>query len=110
MIKIVLEERWPNARLAIVVDNDVDIESAEDLIWSVTTRVDPQTDLVMLPNVKGHPIDPTAWQNGESPRDVKTNKWGIDATKPVVKDKVGREHFTRTLPPHFGELKLKDYL
>ena len=110
VIKIVLEERWPNTRLAIVVDNDVDIESAEDLIWSVTTRVDPQTDLVMLPSVKGHPIDPTTWQNGESPRDVKTNKWGIDATKPVVKDKVGREHFTRTLPPHFGELKLKDYL
>jgi UbiD family decarboxylase len=60
VLTAVLGERWPNCKLAIAVDNDVDAGSAEDLIWSITTRVDPVDDMFIIPNVKGHPVDPTA--------------------------------------------------
>ena len=33
-------------RLAIVVDEDIDIYSAEDILWALTTRVDPNTDII----------------------------------------------------------------
>jgi 4-hydroxy-3-polyprenylbenzoate decarboxylase len=34
-------------RLAVVVDEDVDIYSANDIIWAITTRVDPATDIII---------------------------------------------------------------
>jgi len=105
-----LGERWPNARLAIAIDDDVDISSPEDLVWSITTRVDPERDLLIVPNAKGHPIDPTARQTGGGPRNVVTGKWGIDATKPSLIHEAERARFERTLPPHYGAVDLKDYL
>ena len=32
-------------RIAIAIDTDVDINSMEDIMWAVTTRVNPQTDI-----------------------------------------------------------------
>jgi 4-hydroxy-3-polyprenylbenzoate decarboxylase len=32
-------------RLAIAVDTDVDIYSMDDIMWSLVTRVNPQTDI-----------------------------------------------------------------
>jgi 4-hydroxy-3-polyprenylbenzoate decarboxylase len=34
-------------RLAIAVDEDVDIYSADDLMWALVTRVDPATDIII---------------------------------------------------------------
>lgn len=34
-------------RLAIVVDEDVDIYSVDDLMWALVTRVDPATDVII---------------------------------------------------------------
>jgi 4-hydroxy-3-polyprenylbenzoate decarboxylase len=35
------------ARLVVVVDEDVDIYSPEDILWAMTTRVDPQKDIII---------------------------------------------------------------
>ena len=110
LLASVLDVRWPNCRLAIAVDADVDIGSPEDLVWSLATRVDPERDLMMLSGAKGHPIDPTARQKGSDPRDVVTNKWAIDATRPPVADPAGRARFERTEPPGRGAVSLEDYL
>ncbi len=106
----VLGERWPNAKLAVAIDDDVDIGRAEDLVWSIATRVDPERDLLVVPSAKGHPIDPTARPAAGGPRHVITGKWGIDATKPPLTRKDDRARFERTVPPHDGEARLDDYL
>ncbi len=109
-LTIVLEEAWPSCRLAIAIDTDVDINSAEDLIWSITTRVDPARHMFQIPNSKGHPIDPTAWQKGDDSRDVLTNKWALDATKPSLKHPAERDRFERSEPPNKGRVSLREFL
>ncbi|MTI58623.1 MAG: UbiD family decarboxylase [Firmicutes bacterium] len=42
-----------------VVDEDVDIFDADDVLWAMTTRFRPDKDLIMIPNVRCHPGDPT---------------------------------------------------
>jgi len=110
VLTTVLGERWPNCKLAIAVVDDIDVTSAEDLVWSISTRVDAAVDTFVIPNAKGHPIDPTARQTGDSPRDVVFTKWGIDATRPPLQHPESRARFERTLPPHDGAVDLKDFL
>ena len=110
VLMTVLGERWPNAKLAIAIDDDVDIGRAEDLVWSIATRVDPERDLMVVPSAKGHPIDPTARPTGGGPRNVVTGKWGIDATKPPKTRADDRARFERTVPPNAGAARIEDYL
>lgn len=105
-----LGQRWPNAKLAIAIDADVDIGSPEDLVWSISTRVDPERDLFVVPEAKGHPIDPTARRVAGGARNTVTGKWGIDATKPPLSRPDARAVFERTLAPHMGEVRLEDFL
>ena len=105
-----LGQRWPNAKLAIAIDADVDIGSAKDLVWSVSTRVDPGRDVFIVPEAKGHPIDPTARPAAGGTRDVVTGKWGIDATRPPLSRPEARAVFERTLAPHRNEVRLEDFL
>jgi 4-hydroxy-3-polyprenylbenzoate decarboxylase len=37
----------PGLRLVVVVDEDVDIYSADDVLWAITTRVDPSSDIII---------------------------------------------------------------
>ncbi len=110
VLTAVLGERWPNCKLAIAVDADINVTSVEDLVWSISTRVNAAADTFVIPNAKGHPIDPTARQTGDSPRDVVFTKWGIDATRPPLQHPESRARFERTLPPHDGAVDLKDFL
>lgn len=109
-LMLMLGERWPSARLAIAIDDDVDIESAEDLIWSVATRVEPTRDIFVVPSAKGHALDPTAREAAGGPRNVVTGKWAIDATGPPASDPPARARFERTVPPHAGKVRLADFL
>lgn len=79
-------------RLAIVVDEDVNIWRPEDIIWALTTRVNPGTDLVVGFGGRGQ-----AYQPGERlsarPGFVSTYEGclGIDATVPFG----SKERFSR---------------
>ena len=66
-------------QVGIVVDTDVDIYSAEDVIWALTTRVNPQTGIVVGGGERhrqGNPMEELSEQSGLQ------GFIGIDATIP----------------------------
>ncbi len=64
---------------AIVVDEDVDIYSLEDVHWACGTRFQGDEGLLVLPRILGSDLDPSA-----KPGYI-TAKVGLDATKPLDK-------------------------
>ena len=61
-------------KFVIIVDDDIDVRSWKDVIWAVSTRVDPLRDTVMIDRT---PID---YLDFASPLDSLGSKMGIDAT------------------------------
>jgi UbiD family decarboxylase len=61
-------------KFLIVVDEDIDIYSVEDVIWAVSMRVQPHTDTFVVNEHIGFPLDPSAQVPGIS------SHMGIDAT------------------------------
>ena len=61
-------------KFIIVVDDNIDIHHWHDIIWAITTRVDPSRDTVLLENT---PID---YLDFASPVASLGSKMGIDAT------------------------------
>jgi 2,5-furandicarboxylate decarboxylase 1 len=110
ILMFVLGSRWPNAKMVIAVDDDVEIESAEDIIWCLSTRVDPAKDVIVIDNAKGHPIDPTGRPVEGLPRARVVSKWGINATKPPQSSAGARATFEKTWPDKWGEVDLEDFL
>ncbi|MGH8549264.1 MAG: UbiD family decarboxylase [Methylococcales bacterium] len=43
----------------VLVDEDVDVFSEEDVWWAMTTRFQVDRDLISIPNVLGFPLDPS---------------------------------------------------
>ncbi len=80
-------EAHKSLKHVIVVDEDVDIYSPEELEYAVATRVKGDEDIVMLPNVRGSTLDPRSV-------DGITTKVGIDATMPLGEE----EKFLRIRP------------
>ncbi|WP_413740284.1 non-oxidative hydroxyarylic acid decarboxylases subunit C [Sodalis sp. RH14] len=70
-------------KMAIVVDEDVDPFNLPQVMWALSTKVNPAGDLVQLPNMSVVALDP-----GSTPAGV-TDKLVIDATTPVVPDTRG---------------------
>ncbi len=61
-------------KFVIVVDDDVDVRNWQDVIWAITTRMDPARDLSILENT---PID---YLDFASPVSGLGSKVGFDAT------------------------------
>jgi len=61
-------------KFVIVVDDDIDIRKWEDVIWAITTRMDPIRDTVLIDNT---PID---YLDFASPISGLGSKMGMDAT------------------------------
>ena len=61
-------------KFIIVTDDDIDIRNWEDVIWAITTRMDPSRDTVMIDNT---PID---YLDFASPVSGLGSKMGLDAT------------------------------
>ncbi len=61
-------------KFVVVVDDDVDIRQWEDVIWAITTRMDPARDTVLIENT---PID---YLDFASPVAGLGSKMGMDAT------------------------------
>ena len=43
----------------VLVDDDVNVFSEEDVWWAMTTRFQVDLDLISVPNVLGFPLDPS---------------------------------------------------
>jgi 4-hydroxy-3-polyprenylbenzoate decarboxylase len=61
-------------KFVIVTDDDVDVRNWEDVIWAMTTRMDPTRDTVLIDNT---PID---YLDFASPVSGLGSKMGLDAT------------------------------
>ncbi len=61
-------------KFVIVVDDDIDVRNWQDVIWAITTRMDPARDLTILENT---PID---YLDFASPVSGLGSKVGFDAT------------------------------
>jgi len=44
-------------RIVIVVDDDVDIYNAEEILWALNTRLDPKEDMIIVPQTSEGVID-----------------------------------------------------
>ena len=74
-------------KFVIVVDDDVDTRNWEDVIWAITTRMDPARDTTLIENT---PID---YLDFASPVSGLGSKMGMDATNkmPGETDREGGE-------------------
>jgi len=65
-------------KIVVVVDEDVDITDREELMWAVSTRVDPERDVEVSGRFPGNPIDPAP----DRERAFYSSRLLIDATRP----------------------------
>jgi 4-hydroxy-3-polyprenylbenzoate decarboxylase len=64
-------------KMLVVTDPDIDVRNWSDVIWAITTRVDPVRDTVIVENT---PID---YLDFASPTPGLGSKMGIDATHKI---------------------------
>ncbi|HDO41551.1 MAG TPA: UbiD family decarboxylase, partial [Candidatus Bathyarchaeota archaeon] len=81
----------PSLKHAVVVDDDVDVLNPEEVEWAIATRFQANEDLLIIPNVRGSTLDPSA-----DMATGLTTKVGVDATRPL---KVPREKFEKAKIP-----------
>ncbi|HUT48033.1 MAG TPA: UbiD family decarboxylase [Alphaproteobacteria bacterium] len=98
-------------KLAIAVDDDIDASDMRQIMWSMTTRVHAERDVVMIPNTRVFPLDnvsPIA--EGQNSFHRVGTKWLIDATKPALSQPEQRARFERAMPKNFDDVNLEDFL
>jgi 2,5-furandicarboxylate decarboxylase 1 len=74
----------PFVKLAVVVDDDVDIHNEAEVLWAIATRTQPDRDTFFVPESATSRLDPASysiWSRWE--KDTMNTKWAIDATMPV---------------------------
>ena len=71
-------------KIAIVVDDDIDLTNPTEVEYAISTRCQADKDLLIIPNSKGSSLDPSSDQNN-----LITTKMGIDATATLLKSKIG---------------------
>ncbi len=69
-------------KVVVVVDEDVDVFDAEQVLWAVATRAQADRDFLIVPDAPGTLLDPSA-KVAEGSQHPLTAKVGIDATKPL---------------------------
>jgi 2,5-furandicarboxylate decarboxylase 1 len=109
-----LSSQYLHPKVAIAIDEDVDIFNPAEILWAMGTRVNPQTDVLVVNDTRIHPMDPTGvevvppgsplgWSRVGS-------KMAIDATKPPLSDPAGRDLFERIRPIGLETVKVEDFL
>ena len=70
-------------KIAVIVDEEIDVYNEEEVQWAIATRVRPEVDIQIIPNIAGERLDPTSYDESGLNRGHMTTKWIIDATKPM---------------------------
>ena len=76
----------PSLKIVIVVDDDIEIDNPDDVMWALSTRMQPNEDIVIISGARGSSLDPSSDQQR-----LLTSKLGIDATIPLHKSKANFE-------------------
>ena len=69
----------------ILVGPDVDPFNLEEVMWSLSARVRPAKDVIVVPHTPGMPLDPTSEPAGMGAKFI------IDATEPAAPDLILRD-------------------
>ncbi|MFB5610448.1 MAG: menaquinone biosynthesis decarboxylase [Nitrosopumilaceae archaeon] len=72
-------------KIFVVVDDDVNVHSMDDVLWAITTRADAARDTIIIKNTPTDTLDPA------SPLVNLGSKLGIDATQKTKEEGFGRE-------------------
>ncbi len=70
---------FTSVKKAVMVDVDVNPEDGQEVEWALATRFQADRDLIVIPELRGQPIDPSSRWTGEG---FLTTKMGLDATRP----------------------------
>ena len=100
-------------KIAIAVDEDVDIHDARDVMWALGTRVNPETDVTVVPGMRAHLLDiasPELSPPGSPAWQRVGGKMMIDATKPATWRTAERAQFRRVQPQGWNQVRLEDFL
>lgn len=107
-----LSSPYLHPKIAVAVDEDIDIYDPGDVQWAVSTRVNPSEDIFIIGGTRNHPMDPslpltsppgTRWQRIGS-------KMGIDATKPSTSQPEKRSALERVRPMGWMKHRLEDFI
>lgn len=69
-------------RYSIVVDDDIDPSSADDVIWALSTRSDPATDIDILRRCWSNPLDPMISAAAKENKQMWNSRAVINACRP----------------------------
>lgn len=108
-----LAGEYQHPKVAIAVDEDVNIFNYWEILWSISTRIDPARDIVVLPGMRIHSMDPTGKElvpPGEPGWHRLGSKVIIDATKPPTCAPAERAEFERIKAVGHELVHLEDYL
>ena len=95
---------FPELKHVILVDEDVDIFDSNDVLWAMNTRFQGNRDIVTIPGVRCHPLDPSAspayspsiFERGISCKTI------FDCTVPFsLKEQFERAAFLEVDPKHW---------
>lgn len=92
---------FPELKHVILVDEDVDIFDTDDVLWAMNTRFQGDRDVITIPGVRCHPLDPSSSPDYcGSIRDVGISaKTIFDCTVPfALKDRFIRAPFLEADP------------
>ena len=94
-------------KIAVVVDDDIDIYDERQVLWAISTHFEADRGLAVIPNAMGAHLNPSAY--GEVPHEPgpMNTKFVIDATRPATLD------FPDRIRPHketWDRIDLADYI
>ncbi|VBB44882.1 Putative UbiD-like carboxylase (modular protein) [uncultured Desulfatiglans sp.] len=75
-----------SVNFVVIVDDDIDVRDPDQIIWALSTRVDPVHDVIIAPPTGGYVLNPAASQRERQFAETKAtdivmvSKIGIDAT------------------------------
>ena len=82
-----------NSKMAVVVDDDVDVYDEQQVLWAIATRATAHKDMSIIPGVAASELDPTSYDESGLKRGHMNTMIIVDATRPV-----GSEFATRIGP------------
>jgi 2,5-furandicarboxylate decarboxylase 1 len=74
----------PMIKLAVIVDDDINVRSEQEVWWAVATRTQADKAITLVPEAYVAELDPSAHNiQSRSERGSLNTKWAIDATRPI---------------------------
>jgi len=74
----------PNLKIAVVVDDDIDIYDEQQVLWAIATHFEADKGLAVIPNAMGAHLNPAAYGEVRHEHGPMNTKIVIDATRPAT--------------------------